>query len=68
MGGYFELNDGLPSGCNPRLVHYHYYNHYHLYFFFPCRFLKNNLEHQMSCVGRLEGGLDTTALWQRPNR
>lgn len=67
MGGYFELNDGLPRGCTPRLVHCHYYNHYHLYFFL-FRFFKNNLEHQMSCVRRLEGGLDTTALWQRPER
>lgn len=34
MGGYFELNDGLPRGCIPRPVYHHYYHHYHLYFLF----------------------------------
>lgn len=43
------------------------YHHYHLYFLFLVAFLKNNLEHHMFCVGRLEGGFDTTALWQRPD-
>lgn len=67
MGRNFELNDGLPRGCTPRRVHYTLLPSLSLIFSFPCRFLKNNLEYHMFCVGRLEGGFDTTALWQRPD-
>lgn len=37
-------------------------------YIFLLSFSKNNLEHQISRVGRLEGGLDTIAFWQRLNR